>query len=117
MGWANTGAAREMKAQMLNIASIPLVRHLANENYIGPDGNWTRDNAPFTTYPCVPQEAINLAVQIQEKLRGDWHGVGGIKDGVNLGLAARIIEAYHDIHKPRIISMAWWRRVLRRLDS
>ena len=90
---------------------------LTNENYIGTDGKWTRDNAPFTTFPCQAQEAIDLAVQIQEKLRADWHGVGGRKDGVDLGLAARILEAYHDIHKPRKISMVWWKRILRRLAA
>lgn len=88
-----------------------------NETYIGADGRWTRDNAPFTTLPCTAQEALDLAVSIQEKLRGEWHGIGGRKDGVNLGLAAKVLEAYHDIHKPRSVSMVWWKRVLRRFAA
>ncbi len=54
-----------------------------------------RDPNTFTI-PCGPQEALDLAVVIVEKLRGDWKGEGGFKDGVNLGLAVKVLEAWYD---------------------
>lgn len=59
------------------------------------------DLLPSFTFPCDAQTALDLARQIQEKLRTDWQGVGGVKDGVDLGLAARIIESYHGIWKTK----------------
>ena len=52
-----------------------------------------QESIPFT-FPCSRDEATALAKQIRSKLSGEWNGVSGVKDGVDLGLAARVIEAY-----------------------
>jgi len=51
------------------------------------------ESIPFT-FPCSRDEATALAKQIRSKLHGEWKSADGIMDGVDLGLAARVIEAY-----------------------
>lgn len=69
------------------------------EYYMNNTFTFKPDLLPSFTFPCDAQTALDLAKQIQEKLRTDWPGVGGVKDGVDLGLAARIIESYYGICK------------------
>jgi len=52
-----------------------------------------QESIPFT-FPCSREEATELAAKIRSNLSGEWNGVSGIKDGVDLGLAARVIDAY-----------------------
>jgi len=52
-----------------------------------------QESIPFT-FPCSREEATELAAKIRANMRGEWKSVDGIKDGVDLGLAARVIDAY-----------------------
>lgn len=69
-------------------------RYIARERYAFLRG-------VFDTYPCNVDEAEGLSEQIRAKLRSDWNGEGGFKDGVDLGLACRIIDTYAKARKPK----------------
>lgn len=72
----------------------------ANENYIGADGKWTRDNA-VATCPCLAQEAIDAAERIRERVRGKWLNSLSPEERNDLGLAARVLDHYYDAYRVR----------------